>query len=205
MEKKCNVREKNTMRIKYIAKVGVLSAIAAVLMGLDFPLPFAPSFYQLDFSEVVVYIGSFALGPVAGILIELLKNLLKILVLGSSTAYVGELANFITGCVLVLPAALLYKKNRSFKTALWGMIIGTVCLSVASAFLNYYLLIPTYSEMYHLPLETIIGMGQKINPQITNLASLIAFAVVPFNVFKGVIVGTLTMLLYKRVAVILKK
>ena len=205
MEKRVDVREKQTLRMKYVAKIGILSAMAAVLMGLDFPLPFAPSFYQLDFSEVVVYIGSFALGPVAGILIELLKNLLKILVLGSNTAYVGELANFITGCMLVLPAAFLYQRKRTFKMALWGMVIGTVCLSVTSVFLNYYLLIPTYSEMFHLPLETIIGMGQAINPQITDLASLIAFAVVPFNAFKGVVVGALTMLLYKRVAPILKK
>ena len=85
------------------------------------------------------------------------------------------------------------------------MVIGTVLLSAASVFLNYYLLIPTYSEMFHLPLETIIGMGQAINPKITDLASLIAFAVIPFNAFKGVVVGILTMLLYKRVAPILKK
>lgn len=200
-----DIRTQHTQHLKYIAKVGILSAMAAVLMGLDFPLPFAPSFYQLDFSEVIVYIGSFALGPMAGVLIELLKNLLKIVVLGTNTAYVGELANFITGCVLVLPAALLYKYKRSFKTAVWGMVIGTVLLSAASVFLNYYLLIPTYSEMFHLPLETIIGMGQAINPKITDLASLIAFAVIPFNAFKGVVVGILTMLLYKRVAPILKK
>ncbi len=192
-------------RIKYVAKIGVLAAVAFLLMLLEFPLSFiAPAFYELDLSEVVVFIGSFALGPLAGVLIELLKNLLNILITGSTTAYVGEFANFVTGCALVLPAAWLYKYKKSRAGALWGMLLGTVCLATVGGLMNYFVLVPTFSKLYELPIEAIVSMGRDINPAITDLPRLIVFAVVPFNVLKGVLVSAITFLLYKRVAPILK-
>ena len=192
-------------KVSYIAKVGILSSIAAVLMAIDVPLWFAPGFYQLDFSEVVVFIGSFALGPGAGVLIELFKNLLKAIIFTSSTAYVGEFANFVTGCALVVPAALIYKKRHTRFGAIIGIICGTVCLAIAGALMNYYILVPTFSKLYNLPMETIIGMGTAVNAKITDLRTMILFAVVPFNLLKGVLCGILTMLLYKHLSVLLKK
>ena len=187
--------------IQYIAKIGILSAMAAVLMWFEFPLAFiAPPFYKLDLSEVPILIGSFAMGPLAGVLMELLKNLLHLLIQGTSTNFVGELANFITGCAFVLPASILYRCKRERKTALLGMLTGTLSLGVIGGFLNYFFLIPTYSALFDLPLDAIIGMGTAIHPAITDLSMLVVLAVLPFNLIKGVICSLLTYLLYKHVS-----
>ncbi len=187
--------------IQYIAKVGVLSAMAAVLMWFEFPLAFiAPPFYKLDLSEVPILIGSFAMGPLAGVLMELLKNLLHLLIQGTSTNFVGELANFITGCAFVLPASILYGWKRDRKRALFGMLTGTLSLGAIGGFLNYFFLIPTYSALFGLPLDAIIGMGTSIHPAITDLSMLVVLAVLPFNLIKGVICSFLTYILYKHVS-----
>ena len=187
----------------YIVKVGILSAIAGALMFLEIPLWFAPSFYKLDFSDIVALLGGFALGPVAGTIVELIKNLLHILIKGTTTGFVGEMANFLTGCALVLPAALFYRHKRTKKIAVIGLILGTVCLAVLGAFLNYYILIPVYSKF--LPIDAIIEMGKSINPKITDLKMLIVWAVVPFNLFKGAVDSVIVLIFYKRLAFLLKK
>ena len=191
--------------LRYIVKVGVLSAMAAVLMLLEFPLPIAPSFYELDFSEVVVLIGSFSLGPLAGILIELIKILVNLLINGTDTFFVGELANFLMGCSFVLPAALAYYRKKTLKRALIGMGIGTVSLVIVGALCNYFIMIPAYVNLAGFPMNAIIGMGTAINPAITDLMTLIIIAVVPFNLIKGILCSVLTALLYKRVSPILHK
>lgn len=190
-------------KVKYIAKVGVLSAVATVLMFIEFPLPFAPSFYKLDFSELPIVIGGFALGPVSCVIMELIKNILHILIKGTSTACVGEFANFVTGCALVLPAALLYKYKKTLKGALVGMLLGAVSLALVGSLLNYFVLIPTYSKFYKLPLETIIGMGTSVNARISDLKTLIVFAVLPFNLVKAIATFSASFLLYKRTSRIL--
>ena len=194
---------KSHAKIAYLAKVGVLSAIAGALMFLEIPLWFAPSFYKLDFSDIIALFGGFALGPAAGAVIELIKNVLHILIKGTTTGFVGELANFLTGCALVMPAALFYKFKRTKKTAIWGLITGTLCLAVIGAVLNYYVLIPVYSKF--MPIEAILEMSAKINPNITDLKKLIVFAVVPFNLFKGVVDSIIVLIFYKRLAFLLKK
>lgn len=194
---------KSHAKIAYLAKVGVLSAIAGALMFLEIPLWFAPSFYKLDFSDIIALFGGFALGPAAGAVIELIKNVLHILIKGTTTGFVGELANFLTGCALVMPAALFYKFKRTKKTAIWGLITGTLCLAVIGAVLNYYVLIPVYSKF--MPIEAILEMSAKINPNITDLKKLIVLAVVPFNLFKGVVDSIIVLIFYKRLAFLLKK
>lgn len=191
--------------LSYITKVGVLSALAAVLMLIEFPLPFiAPPFYELDFSELPVLIGSFALGPVAGVLIELFKNLLNLLINGTDTAFVGEFANFLMGCAFILPAAIWYRVKKTRKAALLGMIVGTLTLAVVGTLVNYFVLIPMYSVLYELPIEAIVEMGGAINPAISNLLLLVLLAVGPFNLIKGIVISALTFLLYKRVSPLLK-
>ena len=191
--------------LMYITKVGILSALATVLMLFEFPLPFiAPPFYKLDFSELPVLIGSFALGPVAGILIELFKNLLNLLFEGTATAFVGEFANFLMGCAFVLPAAIFYRAKKTRPAALYGMICGTLTLTVVGTLINYFLLIPMYSVLYNLPIDAIVGMGQAINPAITNLPLLVVLAVAPFNLLKGAVISALTFVIYKRVSPLLK-
>lgn len=200
------MKSKKQTSLRYIAKVAVLSAMAAALMLLEFPLPFlAPPFYQLDFSEVAVLIGGFSLGPLAGVLIELLKNLLNLLINGTATGYVGEFANFVTGCAFVLPAAFLYRYRKNLKCALLGMTLGTVSLAIVGSLLNYFVLIPLYSEIYGLPLDSIIAMGASINPAIKDLPTLVVIAVFPFNLVKGLACSAATTLLYKRVSPLLHK
>jgi riboflavin transporter FmnP len=196
---------KYAKKINYIAKIAILSALAFVLMLFEMPLAFiAPPFYEMDFSDVIALIGGFALGPVAGVLIELLKNLLNILFTGSSTAYVGELANFVTGCAFVLPAALIYKHCKTRTSALIGLITGALSLAAVGGLMNYFVMVPLYAELY-MPMETIIGMASAIFPSIDTLWKMILLCVVPFNLIKGALCGIITFLLYKKLAVLLKK
>lgn len=191
-------------KIKLLIKIAMLSAIAAVLMLFDFPLPFAPCFYELDFSEVPVLIGGFALGPIPAIVIEGLKVLLKSIMKGTMTVGVGELANFVIGCALVFPVSLIYKYKKSFKDAILGLIIGVISMTIVGALMNYFILIPFFSKVF-MPLDTIISMGTKINKNIVDLKTLIILAVVPFNLLKGVVTSVVTMLIYKRLSPILHK
>ena len=196
---------KHANKINYIAKVAILSAIAFIIMLFEMPLAFiAPTFYEMDFSDVIALVGSFALGPVAGVLIELLKNLLNILFTGSSTAYVGEFANFVTGCAFILPAALVYKFRKTRKHAVIGLILSTLSLAIVGGLINYFVMVPMYAELY-IPMETIIGMASAIIPAVDSLWKMILLCVVPFNLIKGVLCGLITFVLYKRLAVLLKK
>lgn len=196
------VREKS--RIHYLAKVGMLSALATVLMVIEFPLPFlAPPFYKLDFSEVPVLIGGFAMGPVAAVLIELVKILLHMLIEGSTTAGVGDFANFLIGCSMAAPAALIYRRHKTKKTAITGLAVGTVCMTVIGCFLNAYVLLPAYSAAL-VPMETILAMGNAVNSAIDNVFTFVVIAVAPFNVVKGVVVSLITLLLYKHTSKVLK-
>lgn len=194
---------KKSTTLKYVAKVGVLSAVAAILMLFEIPLWFAPSFYELDLSELPILIGGFALGPLAAVLMELLKNLLNLLINGTTTAFVGEFANFVTGCALVLPATLIYKYNKTRKGAIMGLVVGALSLVLVGAAINYFVLIPAFSSLYGMPVEAIVSMGTKVNGAITSLETLIVFAVMPFNLLKAAVCSLLTMLLYKRLSKIL--
>lgn len=186
------------------AYVGIFSAIAAVLMYLEFPLPFAPGFYEIDFSEIPVLICSFSLGPVAGVVCEFLKVVLKLFLKGTSTAFVGDLANFVVGCALILPASVVYFANKTKRGAVIGMAVGTACITVVGSLFNAIYLIPTFSVLFGQPLEVIIGMGTAINPAITSVNTLVLFAVAPFNLLKGVADSVITFFLYKRIERLLR-
>lgn len=167
---------------------------------LDFPLPFAPEFYKLDFSELPVMLCGFYLGPSAAVLCEAVKILLKLLLKGTSTAFVGDFANFAVGCSLVLPAVTVYhiQKNRRF--ALLGLLAGTLALTIFGSAFNAIYLLPKFAELYGIPLDAIVGMGTAINGRITSVSTLVLFAVAPLNLIKALCVSALTLLLYKRVA-----
>jgi len=185
MKNEISVKQRNNTKI--IAKVGVLAAVATVLMLLEFPLWFAPSFYELDFSEVPVLIGTFALGPAAGIAIEFIKILINFVLNGTDTGGIGEMANFIVGCSFIVPAGYIYKHKKSFATAIIGLVAGTLALAAVGSMMNYYLLLPVYSKVYGAPIQAFIDMGNLINPAITDLKTLVLYAVVPFNLFKGIV------------------
>lgn len=181
--------------------IGMCSAIAMILYMLDFPVPFlAPPFYKLDFSEIPVLLCGFFLGPSAGVICLALKVLLKILLQGTTTAFVGDLANFVVGTTLVLPAVVIYHLHKSKRSALAGLTIGTVCMAVFGSLFNAVYLIPEFSRLFELPLDAIIAMGAQIYPAIDSVSKLALFCVVPLNLLKGTVVSVLTMLLYKHVA-----
>jgi len=180
--------------------IGICAAIAAVLHILDFPLLFlAPEFYKLDFSEVPVLLCGFYLGPSATVVCEGVKILLKLLLKGTSTAFVGDFANFVVGCSLVLPASILYHLKKTRVGAIVGMIVGTCTLTVFGSAFNAVYLLPKFSELFGLPLETIISMGSKIHASIHDITTFVLLCVAPLNLVKGVTVSVLTLLLYKRV------
>ena len=184
-----------------ITIIAVCGAIAAVLHMLDFPLPFlAPGFYKLDFSELPVMLCGFYLGPSAAVFCEVIKIILKLLFKSTSTAFVGDFANFVVGCSLVLPATIVYHTHKSKTSALWGCVVGTLILTFVGTFFNAIYLLPKFSQLYGLPLDAIIGMGTEINPGISNISTFVMLAVAPLNLVKGVMISVLTMLLYKRVA-----
>ena len=192
---------RHTSKTRRLCTIAICSAIAAVLHILDFPLPFlAPEFYKLDFSELPVMLCGFYLGPSAAVACEAVKILLKLLLKGTSTAFVGDFANFVVGCSLVLPAAIIYHTKKSRASALWGLVLGTVVLTIFGSAFNAVYLLPKFSQLYGMPLDAIIGMGSKINAGIRSLQSFVLLAVAPLNLIKGAMISVLTLLLYKRVA-----
>ena len=193
----------SVFEVRNLVQIGILSAIAFLLMSLEIPLWFAPGFYRLDVSELPVLIGSFAMGPLAGVMIEFIKVVLYFFLHGSSTAGVGDLANFIFGCCLAVPAALLYRKNKTRKTALAGMALGTVLMAAAAWVVNAFVLLPLYAAAFHMPMSALIAMGTQVNPSVVNLSTFVLLIVVPFNLLKGAVVSFLTLVLYKRVSPIL--
>lgn len=186
-------------KARSVCFIALFSAVAAVLMLLDLPLFFAPSFYKLDLSELPVLICTFYLGPLSGVVCELLKVLLKLLLKGTTTAFVGDFSNFVIGCSFVLPASVVYQSRPTRRGAIVSLCAGTLCMTVFGSLFNAFYLVPRFCELYGIPMEAIIGMGSAVNPLVENLKTLILFAVVPFNLLKGVVDSVLALLLYKRV------
>ncbi|MCM1044868.1 MAG: ECF transporter S component [Candidatus Gastranaerophilales bacterium] len=189
-----------------VAMIGMFSALSAVLMLFEIPLPFAPPFYKLDFSELPILVGTFAFGPVAGVMMEFVKILLKLVMKGTSTAFVGDLANFAVGCSFILPASVVYAFRKSKKNAMVGCVVGTLVMTVFGTAFNAVYLIPAFSKLYGLPLEDILLMGSKVNPLARegDLVSFVAACVAPLNLIKGVSVSVVTLLIYKPLSPIIK-
>ena len=184
-----------------VSIIGICAAIATVLHMLDFPLLFlAPGFYKLDFSELPVLLCGFYLGPTATVACEGIKILLKLMIKSTSTAFVGDFANFVVGCSFVLPATIWYHVHKSKHSAVIGLILGTLSMSVFGSAFNAVYLLPKFSELYGLPLESIIAMGSEIRGGVTSVTTFVMLCVAPLNLLKGTVVSALTMLLYKRVA-----
>ncbi len=193
-----------TKNTSAMVKVGMLAGLAAVLMiFLEIPVIFFPSFLRVDLSELPALLGGFALGPVAALFIELIKNVLHFILKNDGTGGIGNLANFIVGVGLTVPAAFIYKRYKSFKGALAGMVIGLVTMLVFASAANYWLLIPAYAKL--IPLEAIISMAAEANPSITDVKTYVVYAVIPFNALKALLVCGLTMLTYKRLSPLLHK
>lgn len=202
-QKRAGVSEK-IFNTRKIVMIGMFSAIASVLMLFEIQMPFAPFFYKLDFSELPALIGTFAFGPVAGVMIEFCKIILKLLFKSTSTAFVGELANFAVGCSFILPASVIYCFKKNKMTAMVGCGIGTIILTIFGTSFNAVYLLPKFAELYGMPLEGLVAMGTQINPGITNVTTFMIMAVAPLNLIKGISVSAVTLLVYKNLSPILK-
>lgn len=198
-----NTTRTHFFTIRTMTQIAVLSAIAFILMLFEFPLFFIPNFYKLDLSEIPVLIGALTLGPVAGAIIEFIKILLNLVFNGTYTAGVGELANFAIGCALVVPAGIIYKHKRTLKNCIVGLAVGILFMTIIGSLFNAYVLLPLYSKAI-MPLDSIISMGTQLNPYINSLSTFVIFAVAPFNLIKGLLVSVVTILLYKRIILVIK-
>lgn len=188
-----------------MAKISILAVIAFVLMYFEFPLPFiAPPFYQIDFSEIPVLIGGFAISPMAAVIIELFKNLLNVIFQGTTTAFVGELSNFIVGCAFVVPASLIYRHQKTKKNAVIGLLVGVISMAVIGFISNLFFVIPAYVKFMNLPLESIIAMASNIFPFIDSTFLLVLCCTTPFNLIKGILSSVITLVIYKHISPLLK-
>ena len=193
--------QNSTSKVRVLTGTAMLGAVAAVLMYLEFPIPIMPAFVKLDVSELPVLIASFAYGPVSGILVCLIKNLIKLP--STSTAAVGELFNFVMGALFVGVAGLIYKRNKTRKGAIVGALLGALVMAVVSVPYNYFIVYPAYVVMYHLPLDAIIGMYQAINPNVNGLLACLLVFNLPFTFVKGALDAVLCFLVYKPLSPIL--
>ena len=193
--------------LRRIASCAILSAMAAILMFLEIRpslllLPF-PDFLAFDFSEIPVLIGTFALGPVWGVIIELIKNLLHLPFSGSMG--VGELSNFLVGSVFVFTAGHIYRKLRTKKGAAIAMAFATLILSLTSMPINYYINLPFYAKAFGLSMDAIIGMSAKVNPLVEDPMTLLLFVFFAFNMFKGIVVSVITFFVYKPISKLINR
>ena len=189
-----------------LAMIGMFSAIAMILHVLDFPIFFAPGFYKMDFSELPVLVGSFAFGPVAGVMMEFVKILLKLCIKGTSTAFIGDLANFVVGCSLIIPASTVYSFKKTKKSAIIACIVGTLVMTVFGTAFNAVYLLPAFSKFYGMPLDAILAMGAEVNPLAKegSIVSFVVACVAPMNLIKGTLVSVVTLLIYKPLSPIIK-
>lgn len=190
------VSQFNTRKLVWTA---MLSALATVLMYLDTALPIFPGFLKFDLSDLPPLVASFAYGPLAGIFCELAKNLIHAMT--TSSAGIGEFANFLMGTALVVPAGMIYRHERTRRGALRGLLAGVVCSTVAAALANYFILLPFYSQL--IPMDKIIAMSSVVITAIHDKQTLIVYGVVPFNLFKGAVIALLTLRLYKRISALI--
>lgn len=188
------------LNTKQMALCGLMGGLCAALMMFRFPLPFMPPFMSFDFAGLVEIIGGFTMGPVAAVAIILVKVLIQALTQGTSSAWTGEFQNIILSCAYVLPAVLIYDRHKTKKTALLGMIAGTILCAIVAIFTNLYIIIPFYASFSGLTLDKILAMCMAVNPLISSKWALALFGIVPFNLIKNGILSLLTFVVYKKIS-----
>ncbi len=188
--------------LRNLCVTAVMGAIGAVLMYLEFSVPFMPSFIKVDFSELPALISAFALGPWFGVLVCLVKNLLHMF--ATNSAFIGELSNFILGAVFVGTAGMIYKYKKTRVGALISCLIASLVMALISLPSNYYITYPFYSEAFGLPTAAIIEMYKAIFGGVENLWQCLFIFNLPFNLLKGVINSILCFTVYKKLSPILR-
>lgn len=190
--------------VKKIAFIGLMGAVSAVLMLFRFPIPFMPPFMSFDLSGLMEMLGGFMFGPTAAVCIIIVKILLQLVMQGSFSLGTGELQNFILSCSYVLPALIVYGRNKSRKRAVAGMACSTVFVSVVAIFTNLYLIIPFYVKLFGMTMDDIIGMCSAVNPAMKNAMTMALFGILPFNLIKYGVTSVVTFIIYKRLSRVIK-
>ena len=181
-----------------LVQIAIFSAIATVISMIRIPVFFAPSFYRLDLSDTVVLMSGFSLGPAAAVMTEFLKVFLKILIKGSASLGISDLAKLTIGLALVLPATIIYKKNRTFKGACISLMVGTFCSVMLAALMNYFVLLPAFEALFNISEKKNISTVQLINPLVIDKLTFVLFVVSPFNLVESVINSLLALVFRTR-------
>ena len=195
------ISQRKISKTNVLTKVAVLSSIAYIMMLIEFPVPFAPGFLKMDFSDIPALVASFAISPIAGVMVELLKNIIK-LVTNTKTGGVGELGNFLVGASFVFTAGYFYKIKRERKYAVIGCLVATIVMTITAAAFNNFILIPFYAQI--MPIEAIVSMGSVITDRIHDVPFLVLYGITPFNIFKGLVISLITILIYKKIRPLIK-
>jgi riboflavin transporter FmnP len=186
-----------------LTRMAILTAIALVLFFLEIPI--IPPMYKLDFSNIPVLLGGFAMGPVAGLIILLMKNVLEMIIKGlGPTMGIGNLADFLTGAAYLLPATLIYRQRKTKQRAMVGMGVGAVSQTVLAIFFNWLVMIPFYMSAYHMDIAKIVGYATKVLPFVDTELKFYLLACGPFNLLKGLVISVVTALIYKPLSPLLK-
>lgn len=192
--------ERSISNTRKITATALLAAVAYLLAFLEFPVPLTPAFARMDISDLPALIGAFAFGPVTGVMVELVKNLLGLMT--SSTGGVGELANFLMGASYAFTAGKIYKHRKTKRMALIGGVAGSIAMGIMAAITNYFILLPMFEQF--MPLEEIIAAFGEFIPFIHTKLDVVLYNAFPFNVLKGLVITAVTMLIYKKLSPILK-
>ena len=192
--------ERSVSKTRKLTAAAILAAAAYLLAFLEFPVPLTPAFARMDLSDLPALIGAFAFGPVTGVMVELVKNLLGLMT--SSTGGVGELANFLMGASYVFTAGAVYKHHKTKRMALVGGVTGSIAMGIMAAITNYFILLPMFEQF--MPLEDIIAAFGEFIPFIHTKMAVVLFNAFPFNVMKGLVITAVTMLVYKKISPVLK-
>lgn len=195
-----SVYVRSTVHTRKMVMTAMLAAVASVLMFFSFNVPLMPSFIKMDLSELPALIAAFTMGPVSGMVVCLVKNLVNLFF--TTTGGVGELSNFLLGCCFVVPAGFIYSRKKSRSGALIGSLAGAAAMAVVSVFTNYFVVYPIYTAF--LPMEAIMGMYQAINPAVDNLFEALVVFNMPFTFIKGMVSVVITFLIYKKISPIIK-
>lgn len=194
---------KSRNKTKWLVRIAILSGIAFLLMYLEFSVPFFPVWLKLDASDMPALLGAFALGPWAGVCVEAVKCVLFFALKNSNTGGVGEMANFVLGAILCLSAGYVYRRKHTQKGALLALSTGVLAMSLLGALINLYVLLPFYANL--MSKEAILGMAMAVSPSLNSFEAIALYAVIPFNLLKGVLISAITLLMYKRVSPMLQR
>ncbi len=197
-------RDDARMKVKKIAFIGLMGAVSAVLMLFRFPIPFMPPFLSFDLSGLMEMLGGFMFGPMAAACIIVVKILLQLVMQGSFSLGTGELQNLILSCSYVLPALIIYHRNKTKKMAITGMAVSTIFVSVMAVFTNLYLIIPFYVKLFGMSMDDIITMCRTVNPAMKNVTTMAVFGLLPFNLIKYGVTSLVTFIVYKRLSRVIK-